>query len=357
MKVFDRIKKYKEGVYTVAGADPAGEWLFEETLQKTFSDLIKIRKSESLTKRYFENRLCYTLHTWEQWRLFDERKKRGEVSQDEEFVYKRKKGEVILPSQMLYLAMMDVLSDDKYSFWYIYYFVAQGLNRLVGEEKYHLEIIPQSVVEYAVDFDPDILCEIYSSGKQPQEKYDELLLLKCRSEMVSCDNDILSSLKSTYEKMANQLIDRLEVLIIGEQTIREKDPEKGQDLKSKSGDSPSIGKESDFINVNKYPYFNSIPDAVFQKVYALLMACTKDKRKPPFSSSDFVRALRTGDFSRIYVSPYRSRIIELIVSLKDKADESWFQSIARTTEETVRKIKGTDGYSTTDFTIKLANLL
>ena len=206
MRVFDNIHKWasehKAEVESVAGY-PID---IEDVLVHIITDLKDLRKSQALTRQYYDNRLRISTHAREHYRILHEQVLNGNEVKD--WDYRPKDGEYEVPEEILHSALLSVIMDDKYSFGYLYWHLASEVNRTQGLT-YRDAVIPAEVINFAVDFDIDEMKKEFMSKPTPQEKkmFAVLRRADCALVLNIDNNEILSKLKENFDAAAQVLIE------------------------------------------------------------------------------------------------------------------------------------------------------
>lgn len=206
MKVFDNIHKWAAEHKTEIDSAAGYPTDIENVLVSIVTDLMDLRKSRALTRQYYDNRLRLSTHASEHYRVLREQALNGIEIKD--WDYKPREGEYEVPEELLHNALLSVIMDDKYSFGYLYWHLATEVNRTMGLT-YKDAVIPEEVINYAVDFDIDELKKEFMSKPTPQEKKIFAVVRRAESALVLNldNNEILARLKEKYETAAKVLIE------------------------------------------------------------------------------------------------------------------------------------------------------
>jgi len=248
MKVFDNIHKWAAEHKSEIGSATGYPADIENILVSIVTDLKDLRKSQTLTRQYYDNKLRFSTHAKEHYRIIQEQALNGIEVEDWE--YKPNNGEYEVPEDLLHDALLSVIMDDKYSFGYLYWHLASEVNRTQGMT-YDDSVIPAEVINFAIDFDIDELKKEFMSQPTPQEKKMFAVLRKadCALVLNLDNNEILASLKDNFDAAAQVLIGvaEQEMEITGkEQDVSEptqpSQPRKGKEQENRLGAIRAVGQ-------------------------------------------------------------------------------------------------------------------
>lgn len=196
MKVFENIQK--------------SDYLYKEKLTEIVNELTPIRGSERDTKRYYDENLSSDIR-FKKWK--DERKDAIlNVCLDiNPHLSSFKLGEKEIPhneAPMYRYALLDVLSDDKYSFGYVYWLLASERNRELGYAYYDC-VFGEDSIDYSIRFDIEETIKEYYKIKDAEERYDYISRIMSESDAHTYNGELKKRFNLACEGMLARTLPKL----------------------------------------------------------------------------------------------------------------------------------------------------
>lgn len=196
MKVFENIQK--------------SDYLYKEKLTEIVNELTPIRGSERDTKRYYDENLSSDIRL-KKWK--DERKDAilNDCLDINPHLSSFKLGEKEIPhneAPMYRYALLDVLSDDKYSFGYVYWLLASERNRELGYAYYDC-VFGEDSIDYSIRFDIEETTKEYYKIKDAVERYDYMSRIMCESDAHTYNGELKKRFNLACEGMLARTLPKL----------------------------------------------------------------------------------------------------------------------------------------------------